>query len=249
MLNRLVNKIVVVTGGASGIGEAIVQRFAEEGATVWVLDLNGEAAAAVAQEIGGHSAVVDVSDGGQVAAALAQLPRVDVLVNNAGVSHIGTVETTTEADLDRLFRVNVKGVFHGLKAALPRMVAQGGGVVLNLCSIAARVGLEARFGYSMTKGAVLSMTVQVARDYVGKGIRCNCICPARVHTPFVDGYLARNYPGQEEEMFVRLEKAQPIGRMGRPEEVAALAAYLCSDEAAFVTGAAYDLDGGVMTLR
>jgi NAD(P)-dependent dehydrogenase (short-subunit alcohol dehydrogenase family) len=190
----------------------------------------------------------DVSDHGAVHAALAAV-TIDVLVNNAGIAHIGTVESTSEDDFDRIYRVNVKGVYNCLHAVLPGMVARGGGVVLNLCSIAARVGLSDRFAYSMSKGAVLTMTLSVAKDYLHKGIRCNCLCPARVHTPFVDQYLAKNYPGQESEMFAKLSAAQPIGRMGSPEEVAKLAAYLCSEDASFVTGVAWDIDGGYMNIR
>jgi NAD(P)-dependent dehydrogenase (short-subunit alcohol dehydrogenase family) len=151
--------------------------------------------------------------------------------------------------LDRLYAVNVRGVYHGLHFGLPKMLAAGGGVVLNLCSVAAKIGIADRFAYSMTKGAVLSMTLSVARDFVNRGIRCNCLCPARVHTPFVDGFLAKNYPGQEAAMREKLAAWQPIGRMGAPDEIAGLAAYLCSDEASFITGAAYDIDGGVTSLR
>jgi 2-keto-3-deoxy-L-fuconate dehydrogenase len=177
------------------------------------------------------------------------VPRLDVLVNNAGIAHIGTVLTTSPEDLDRLYAVNVRGVYHGLHFGVARMEVQGKGAIVNLASIAAKVGIPDRFAYSMTKGAVLTMTLSVARDFVKKGIRCNCVCPARVHTPFVDGFLQKNYPENREEMFATLSAAQPIGRMGQPEEVAALVAFLCSDEAAFITGAAYDLDGGFTLLR
>jgi NAD(P)-dependent dehydrogenase (short-subunit alcohol dehydrogenase family) len=180
-----------------------------------------------------------------VAAAIEQHGRVDILVNNAGIAHIGTIEQTTPDDLDRLYRVNVFGVYLCARAAVPIMLRQGGGVILNMASVASLIGIPDRFAYSMTKGAVLTMTRSIAVDYVKRGIRCNCICPARVHTPFVDGYLARNYPGRESEMMKVLSDYQPIGRMGRPEEVAQLALYLCSDEAAFVTGQAYPIDGGV----
>jgi NAD(P)-dependent dehydrogenase (short-subunit alcohol dehydrogenase family) len=148
-----------------------------------------------------------------------------------------------------LYRVNVKGTYHAMHAAVPRMLAQGHGVILNIASIVSKVGIEERFAYSMTKGAVLAMTLSVARDYVRRGIRCNCICPARVHTPFVDGFIAAHYADRAEEVFARLSAYQPIGRMARPDEIAALAAYLCSEEAAFVTGSAYDIDGGVTLLR
>jgi NAD(P)-dependent dehydrogenase (short-subunit alcohol dehydrogenase family) len=194
-----------------------------------------------------------VGDAGVVAGVFAEIEgrrgRLNVLVNNAGVAHIGDLLTTTGADMDRLFQINVKGVFHCAQEGVRRMVAQGGGVVLNLCSIASMMGLDDRFAYSMTKGAVETMTLSIAKDFIDQGIRCNCICPARVHTPFVDGYLARTYPGREAEMFAKLSAAQPIGRMAKPEEVAHLAVYLCSDEASFVTGAAYLIDGGAVNLR
>lgn len=254
----LSNKTAVVTGGGSGIGQAIAEVFARQGAKVEVLDLSADAAEVTVQKIlqAGGSATghaCDVGDGAAVAAVFAEIERrtgkIDILVNNAGVAHIGTLLTTQDSDLDRLYQINIKGVFFCAQEAVKRMVAQGGGVVLNLCSIASMMGLADRFGYSMTKGAVETMTYSIAKDYVAQGIRCNCICPARVHTPFVDGYLARNYPGQEAEMFAKLSAAQPIGRMAKPEEVAGLAVYLCSDEASFVTGAAYLIDGGAVNLR
>ena len=248
------NKTALVTGGGSGIGRAICERFGAAGAEVFVLDRDSGPAEDVAQAIvsvGGRAraVVTDVADESSVRAAVELADRVDVVVNNAGIAHIGGAVYTAPADLDRVFSVNVKGVHHVLRAVLPRMEAQGGGVVLNLCSIAAKVGLEARFAYSASKGAVFAMTLQVARDYVGKNIRCNCLCPARVHTPFVDGYLARVYPGRESEMFEKLSKAQPIGRMASADEVAAAAHFLCSDDAKFLTGVSYDVDGGVIGLR
>ncbi len=251
---RLASKHALVTGAGSGIGRALVERFAAEGASVTVLDYGREAAEAVASAIrnqGGRAeaAACDVSDGEAVRAVFAALPRLDILVNNAGIAHIGTATSTQPADFDRVYSVNVKGVYHCLHFGLPRLLEQKGGVVLNLASIASKVGLPDRFAYSMTKGAVLSMTLSVARDYVAQGIRCNCICPARVHTPFVDGFLARTYPGREAEMFAKLSAAQPVGRMGEPEEIAALAAFLCSPEASFITGSAYDIDGGTTLLR
>jgi 2-keto-3-deoxy-L-fuconate dehydrogenase len=254
----LSNKTAVVTGGGSGIGQAIAVVFARQGARVEVLDLSQEAAEVTAERIreAGGDAVAsacDVGDGVAVATVFeaieARRGRIDILVNNAGVAHIGDLVSTREEDLDRLYRINIKGVFFCAQEAVKRMVAAGGGVVLNLCSIASMMGLADRFGYSMTKGAVETMTYSIAKDFIGKGIRCNCICPARVHTPFVDGYLAKTYPGQEAEMFAKLSAAQPIGRMAKPEEVAGLAVYLCSDEAGFVTGAAYLIDGGAVNLR
>jgi NAD(P)-dependent dehydrogenase (short-subunit alcohol dehydrogenase family) len=182
-------------------------------------------------------------------AVAAKHGKIDILVNNAGIAHIGTALTTTEDDMDRLHRVNIKGVHACAQAALAHMSASKNGVILNMCSIAAQMGLADRFAYSMTKGAVLMMTYSIAKDFIKDGIRCNCIAPARVHTPFVDGYLAKTYPGQEAEMFQKLSEAQPIGRMAKPDEIAALALYLCSDEASFATGTNYTLDGGAVNLR
>jgi NAD(P)-dependent dehydrogenase (short-subunit alcohol dehydrogenase family) len=250
----LKGKMAVVTGAGSGIGAAIARVFAARFAHVAVVDRDDAAARQIAAEItqsgGAASAhLCDVSQPGDVEALFAALaaahPRIDILVNNAGISHVGTVESTTPDDMDRLFRVNVLGIYLCARAAVPILLRQGGGVVLNMCSVAALVGIPERFAYSMTKGAVLAMTRSIAADYVKRGIRCNCICPGRVHTPFVDGYLARDYPGREQEMMKTLSEYQPIGRMGRPEEVAQLALYLCSDEASFITGAAYPIDGGV----
>jgi 2-keto-3-deoxy-L-fuconate dehydrogenase len=224
---------------------------------VRILDLDERAGDDAAQEItascGDAKAyacdVSDQSSAKEVFDKLARQRRLDILVNNAGVSHIGTVETTTEADFDRLFRINVKGVYNCTYAAIGHMKSQGGGVILNMASIAGTVGLADRFAYSMSKGAVVAMTYSVAKDYLAHKIRCNCISPARVHTPFVDGYLRKNYPGREQEMFQKLSASQPIGRMGEPEEVAALALFLCSDEAAFITGTDYPIDGGFFNLR
>jgi NAD(P)-dependent dehydrogenase (short-subunit alcohol dehydrogenase family) len=173
---------------------------------------------------------------------------VDILVTSAGIAHVGNIEHTSEEEVDRLYAVNVKGVYHCMHAAIPAMKGRGG-VILNIASVAASVGIPDRFAYSMTKGAVLAMTYSVARDYVAEKIRCNCVAPGRVHTPFVDGFLARHYPGREREMFETLSRTQPVGRMGRPEEVAELALFLCSDAAAFITGSNYAIDGGFMTLK
>ncbi len=252
----LQQKTAIVTGGASGIGLAICRTFVQAGAHVHVLDRamdDPEALfTAISDNQGGMSLhVVDVTNQADVQRVIGEIAGegpVRILVNNAGIAHIGNAETTTEADFDRVFSVNVKGVYNCLNAVLPHMRATGGGVILNMASIAATLGLTDRFAYSMSKGAVLSMTLSVAKDYLTHHIRCNCISPARVHTPFVDGFLAKNYAGNEADMFDKLAKAQPIGRMGTPDEIAALALYLCSDEAGFVTGCDYPIDGGVVRL-
>jgi NAD(P)-dependent dehydrogenase (short-subunit alcohol dehydrogenase family) len=251
---RLSGKHALVTGGGSGIGRAIATRLAAEGAELTILEAHPEAGEGTASQIrqaGGVARVIvgDVSNTESMRAAFDQVERLDVLVNNAGISHVGNVLNTTAEDFDRVFSVNVKGVYHGLHFGVPKLIASGGGAIVNLASIVSKIALPDRFAYGMSKGAVLTMTLSVARDFVDRGIRCNCVCPARVHTPFVDGFLAKNYPGKEKEMFTKLSAAQPIGRMGQPEEIAALVAFLCSDESAFITGSAYDIDGGATLLR
>jgi 2-keto-3-deoxy-L-fuconate dehydrogenase len=251
---RFVGKQVVVTGGGAGIGRAISKRLAAEGASVVIFERNLDAAKAVIDEIkaaaGQATCVeVDVSSESSVQSAFDSLDRVDVLINNAGIASVGNVETTTGEEMDRVYAVNVKGVFHCTKSAIPKLKASGNGAILNMASIASYLGISDRFAYSMTKGAVYAMTLSVAKDYIEYGIRCNCICPARVHTPFIDSYLEKHYADRKEEMFKELESYQPIGRMGKPEEIAGLAAFLCSEEAAFVTGSAYHIDGGVTNLR
>ena len=239
---RLDHKHALVTGGASGIGAAVVDTLRAQGAVVRVLDLDDRA------DLPG-----DVTDPEAVARAFARAEAeapLDILVCSAGIGFVGDILNTSPEDFDRLMAVNARGVFLCCREAVRRMTASGrGGCIVNICSIAAETALAERFAYSATKGAVLAMTRSIAKDFIGRAIRCNCVCPARVHTPFVDAYLARNYPGREAEVFAELSAAQPIGRMGRPDEVAALVAYLCSDEAAFITGAAYDIDGGVMAMR
>jgi NAD(P)-dependent dehydrogenase (short-subunit alcohol dehydrogenase family) len=249
--------MAIVTGGASGIGRAIAQKFAASGASVRILDLDERAAHAVVEEITAAGADAkaykcDVSSQDSVKAAFQAVfaeGSVHILVNNAGISHVGSLEKTCEHDFDRIYCVNVKGIYNCLYAVIEHMKANQGGTILNMASIAATAGLADRFAYSMSKGAVVAMTYSVAKDYLPFQIRCNCISPARVHTPFVDNFLHRNYPGHEQEMFKKLEKSQPIGRMAVPEEVASLALFLCSDAAAFLTGVDYPIDGGFMHLR
>jgi NAD(P)-dependent dehydrogenase (short-subunit alcohol dehydrogenase family) len=254
MTSHTEKPIAVVTGAGSGIGRATALQLASDGYDVRIFELSAEAAGetlGLLQNAGGTGAIqaVDVSNTESVRAAFAGLARLDVLVNNAGIAHIGNVLNTSPEDLDRLYQINVRGAYHCLHFGIPIMLKNGGGSIVNLASIASKVGIPDRFAYSMSKGAVFSMTLSVARDFVDKGIRCNCVCPARVHTPFVDGFLAKNYPGQEAEMFAKLSAGQPIGRMGEPEEIATLIAFLCSNKAAFITGSAYDIDGGFTLLR
>ena len=251
---RLDGKKAAVTGAGSGIGKAIALLFAKQGAEVHVIDLNEEATATTVQEIKQDNGkaiaqVCDVSSQSQVKKIFSMIGGVDILVNSAGVSHVGNVENTPETDFDRVYNVNVKGVYNCLQAAIPFMRQKKTGVILNLASIANNVGLPDRFAYSMSKGAVYAMTLSVAKDYIQEGIRSNCISPARVHTPFVDGFLKKNYPGKEQEMFEKLSKTQPIGRMAKPEEIAYLVLYLCSDEASFITGCDYPIDGGFIKLN
>ena len=254
----LEGKTAIVTGGGKGIGEHISKVFANNGASVIILDLDAESAQKTAYEISKNGGRVefyscDVSNHAEVHEVIdlviASHGKLDVLVNNAGIAQVGNVENTTLEDMQKIFDVNVVGVYNCLHAAIPHMKENNGGVVVNMASIASVIGLEDRFGYSMTKGAVLAMTYSVAKDYINDNIRCNAIGPARVHTPFVDGFIKKNYPGREEEMFANLSATQPIGRMGKPEEIAHLALYLCSDEANFITGSFYPIDGGFLTLN
>ncbi len=248
-------KTAVITGAGSGIGQAVAFQQSKEGNHVVILDYSEEAGDETARQIeedGGKVTVIqcDVSDTESVKKAFGQIEQVDILVNNAGIAAVGNVETCTPEEMDRIYNVNVKGVYHCLHFAIPKMVANGGGSIVNLASIASKVGIQDRFAYSMSKGAAHTMTLSVARDYIDKGIRCNCVCPARVHTPFVDGFLEKNYPEDErKEMFATLSEYQPIGRMGTPTEIADLIGFLCSDKASFITGSAYDIDGGVINLR
>ena len=255
---QLTGKTAVITGGGSGIGKAIAKVFARQEAQVAIIELNKANGESTIQEItnaGGKASLYtcDVSKQAEVKQVFdqiyADLGKVNILVNSAGVSHIGNLEKTTEADFDRLFAVNVKGVYNCLLYGVEKMKLTGGGAIVNLASIAGIIGIPDRFAYSMSKGAVLSMTLSVARDYIDQNIRCNCISPGREHTPFVDDFLKKNYPGQEQEMFQKLSKTQPIGRMGTPDEMAALVLYLCSDEAGFVTGSDYNIDGGFLRIK
>ena len=259
-MSRLSEKTAIVTGGGKGIGQAIARRFAKEGARVAIWEQDEEAGKNTAEAItmdGGSAIEVacDVTNPDSIASALRQtteqLSFPAILVNNAGIAHVGTATNTNEEDFDRIMKVNAKGAFLCLQAVLPVMAENGGGAVLNLASIASRLGIAERFAYSASKGAILAMTLSVAKDFIEQGIRCNCVCPGRVHTPFVDGFLQKYYPeGEERELkFKELSEYQPIGRMGEPKEIANLAAFLCSEEASFITGGAYDVDGGTMNLR
>ena len=250
-------RVAVVTGGASGIGRAIAEMFAAHGARVHIVDLNEQAAESVKEGIhdrGGSAKIhsCDVSDRRSVERVFRQIAAeepIHILVNSAGIPHVGKLEDTSEDDFDKLYRVNVKGTFHCMQALIEHMKSNRRGVILNLASIASSAGIPERFAYSMTKGAVVAMTQSVARDYLAYNIRCNCISPARVRTPFVESFVRTNYPGREGEMMENLHHSQPIGRMGEPCEVAALALFLCSEEAAFVTGSDYPIDGGFLSLR
>lgn len=250
----LKNKVAVITGGGSGIGKAISKLFAKQEAIVHIIELNADAATQTVEEIkadGGQAFAhtADISKQEQVLNVFQHIGSVNILVNNAGIAHVGNLEGTSEADLDRIYNVNVKGAYNALYAAVPVMKANGGGVILNMASIASHIGITDRFAYSMSKGAIFAMSMSVARDYMVDNIRSNSISPARVHTPFVDGFIAKNYPGREDEIFDKLSKSQPIGRMGQPYEIAALALYLCSDEASFITGCDYPIDGGFIKLN
>ncbi|HUH19450.1 SDR family oxidoreductase [Albibacterium sp.] len=250
---NLKGKSAVITGGGSGIGRAIALLFAKQGAKVYILEFNEQSAQQTAEEINqfgeAYAFSCDVSNQDQVLDAFNRMDKVDILVNNAGIAHIGNLEKTAEADFERVYQVNVKGVYNCLYAAIPLMKKIGGGVILNMASIASVVGVADRFAYSMSKGAIYAMSMSVARDFMVDGIRSNSISPARVHTPFVDGFITKNYPDNQKEIFQKLSKSQPIGRMAKPEEVATLALYLCSEEAGFITGNDYPIDGGFIKLN
>lgn len=254
----LKNKTAIVTGGGSGIGKAICETFAEMRAQIHIIDMNEVEGNKTVSHIiqkgnKAHFHKCDVSNYAEVSVMLEKIhainDSIDILINNAGIGFVGNIENTSEEDMDRLYNVNVKGVFNCIKGVIPYMKEKKSGVIINMASIAATVGIADRFAYSMTKGGVLTMTYSIAKDYLEHNIRCNSISPARVHTTFVDGFIAKNYPGREKEMFEHLSKTQPIGRMGKPNEIANLALYLCSDEAAFVTGTDFPIDGGFIKLN
>ncbi|MEC7857660.1 MAG: SDR family oxidoreductase [Verrucomicrobiota bacterium] len=251
--NNFKDKVTIITGGGSGIGEAMCKHFADKKTKVIILDNNEAEGRRVSQENKSDFIKCDISDEGSVDDAFNQIEnnygRIDILINNAGIAHIGKITETNPEDFDRIIKINVRGAYLCARASINSMIKNNKGCILNMASVASNLGIPDRFAYSTSKGAVYTMTLSVARDYVDQGIRCNCICPARVHTPFVDNYLKNNYPGEEKEMFAKLEATQPIGRMAKPEEIAALAGYICSDEAAFVTGSAFDIDGGFTLLK
>ena len=247
-------KTAVVTGGGSGIGKEVCIVLAKQGAKVYVVDLSEQSAndtVDIIKKEGGEakSIVLDVTNQKALMTAYAQIEAIHILVNCAGISHIGNATSTEEQDFEKIFNVNVKGVYNSLHAGIPIMQKSGGGAIVNISSIVAKVGVSDRFAYGMSKGAVHAMTLSVAKDYIKDNIRCNSISPGRVHTPFVDGFLKKNYPGKETEMFDKLSKTQPIGRMGKPIEIAHQVLYLCSDEASFITGSDYAIDGGYVTLN
>lgn len=259
-MSKFKNNTAIVTGGGKGIGQAIARRFAEEGAKVAIWEADEISGEETNQEIlakgqEAHFFKCDITDEQSIQNALSGVSEKfgtpDILINNAGIANVGTATTTSVEDFDKVMEVNVKGMFLCLRNIIPTMIEKNSGVILNLASIASRLGIAERFAYSSSKGAVLAMTLSVARDYVDHGIRCNCVCPGRVHTPFVDGFLKKYYPDENDrnEKFDELSKYQPIGRMGEPEEIANIASFLCSSDASFITGGAYDIDGGVMNLK
>ncbi|MCZ2472074.1 SDR family oxidoreductase [Aquirufa ecclesiirivi] len=254
MLFSLKNKKAVITGGGSGIGKAISLLFAKQGAEVHMIDLENASSRETEKELKHISSksklhIINITQLDAVNKLASEIGNIDILINNAGIAQIGNIENTSSEGFQAIFDVNVKGAFHCMQAFIPGMLQHSKGVIVNMASVAASVGIPDRFGYSMTKGAIRSMTQSVAKDYVQQGIRCNCISPGRVHTPFVDGFIAKNYPDKKEEMFAKLSATQPIGRMAQPEEIAYLALYLCSDEASFITGCDYPIDGGFTYLN
>jgi len=238
---NLKDKNIIVTGGSSGIGESIIDLLLENHGTVINIDINNNSKT--------KTIISDITKNKDVEKVVNSVPdKIDILINNAGIGLVGNIENTNEKDFDKIFEVNVKGLFNITKALIPRM-KKDGGTIINMASTAAIVGLDDRFAYSASKGAVMSMTNSIAKDYISFGIRCNSISPGRVHTPFVDSYLEKFYPDNKKEMFEKLSKTQPLGRMAKPSEVASLVLYLCSDEASFVTGSDFQIDGGFVKLN
>tara|TARA_Y100001972_G_scaffold127074_1_gene182781 strand:- start:2859 stop:3635 length:777 start_codon:yes stop_codon:yes gene_type:complete len=257
-LYTLENKTAIITGGSKGIGKAATQLIAKSGANVFFLDIDDSEGQNLQKEItdqGFKATYVNcnIASYEEVKQTIGDIyeksGKIDILINNAGIAHIGTATNTSPEDFQKIVDVNVKGVFHCLNVCIPFMQKSGGGAIINMSSVAAELGIQDRFAYSMSKGAVSAMTLSVAKDYLADNIRCNAIAPGRVHTPFVDNFIKKNYPGKEQEMFEKLSKTQPIGRMGKPEEIAGLIQYLCSDEASFITGSIYPIDGGFITLN
>lgn len=254
MIFSLKDKVVIITGGSSGIGRAISLLFAQQMAEVHIFDFQSPISESTIKEVKQFNNLakfhsVDITNEQLVADEINKFSIIDILINNAGIAQVGNVENTSSDDFQKIFDVNVKGAFNCIKSVIPKMIKNNSGVILNMASVASSVGIQDRFGYSMTKGAIKSMTLSIAKDYISSGIRCNCISPARVHTPFVDGFIQKNYPNNQQEMYEKLSSSQPIGRMARPIEIAHLALYLCSDEASFATGCDYPLDGGFLHLN
>ena len=238
---NLKDKNIIITGGSSGIGESIIDLLLKNKANVVNIDVN--------DNLKTKTIITDITNNQDVTKILNSIPKkIDILINNAGIGLVGNIENTDEKDFDKIFEVNVKGLFNITKVIIPRM-KENGGSIINMASTAAIVGIDDRFAYSASKGAVMSMTNSIAKDYLSYGIRCNSISPGRVHTPFVDSYLEKFYPNNKEEMFEKLSKTQPLGRMAKPYEVASLVLYLCIDEASFITGSDFQIDGGFVKLN